>query len=89
MFLWQLAQFICAFSPVVRRFLLIHVPLAQKLSSTNVTLGFSAIERREDRLHQRVWIAGRACLAPDPGEVGRGAQFKQTRFLASGGNDRL
>jgi hypothetical protein len=55
----------------------------QRAGNVNITRGFSALDRREDRLRQRVWIVGRACLAPDPGEVSHGAEFKQTRFLAS------
>ena len=41
-------------------------------------------DRGEDRLQQRPGIVGRACLAPQTGEVVRGAQFEHARFLTSG-----
>ena len=50
--------------------------------------GLTPVDCGEDRLEQRARIVVRSRVAPQPGEVGRGAQFEETRFLAAGDVDR-
>jgi len=61
----------------------------QRASVSDIGVGFAALDRAENRLQKRVWIFGRTCVAPHTDKVGRGAQFKQTGFLASRDFDRL
>jgi hypothetical protein len=45
----------------------------QRAGVTDIVRGLAALDQRQDRLEQRAGIVGRTRVAPQPGEVGRGA----------------
>src|SRR5271157_6615245 len=61
----------------------------QRTGVADILRVLAALDRGEDRLQQRARVVGRARVAPQPGEVGRGAQFEQADFLIAGDVDRL
>lgn len=61
----------------------------QRAGVADIPCAFAALDLGEDRLQQGAGIVPRAHVAPQPGEVSRGAQFQHARFLASGDFDRF
>src|SRR5260370_36261770 len=55
----------------------------------DVASGLAALDLGEDRLQQNTGTAVRPDVAPEPGKIGRRAQFKQARLLASSDINRL
>ena len=61
----------------------------QRAGVADVPRALAAFDLRQDRLHQRAGIVGRTRVAPEAGEIDRGAQFEEARLLATGYLDRF
>ena len=64
-----------------------HTIRASSARAFRTSLVVSPPSIAEDRLQQRAGIVGRTRIAPQPGQVGRGAQFEHARLLAAGDVD--
>jgi hypothetical protein len=64
-----------------------HPISASSARVADICCALSSVDRCKDRLQQRAGIGGRARVAPETGQIGRGAQFEEPGFLLAGDLD--